>query len=125
MAVAALVHEEAAQLNTGRLEEICQQLGYDGGEAAICAAMEDLATLLRRAGEVWRAADVDMLDLCARQIMAIADRIGMVTLARVAGDVAALCAGVDDAALGAAVARMMRLGDGSLLAVWQAQDPSL
>jgi hypothetical protein len=52
----------------------------------------------------------------------LADKIGMVTLARVAQDVG-LCAGRSDAAaLAATLARLTRIGDRSLSAVWDLQD---
>lgn len=115
--------EEAVYLDTERLEEICHRLGYSGGEHAICSAMEDLAALLQQAGTLWRVGDFDTLDVVARQVNGLADRIGMAALARVAGDVRALAAaGHDPAALAATVARMRRLGERSLLAIWDRQD---
>jgi len=120
--MAGLRHEEVVRLDFDRLEQICDRLGHAGGEVAICAAVEDLASLLVGAANAWRRADLDTLDLGARQIAGIADRIGMTALARVAGNVAGLCTTMDDAALSACVARMTRLGDESLAALWRAQD---
>ena len=122
MPVSDLKPAEAVYLDTDRLEEICSRLGYSGGETAICAAMEDLAAMLHQAGVLWKAGEPVALAQMARQIAAVADRIGMSSLARVAGDVAELCGGFDTAALGATVARMRRLGEQSLLAIWDRQD---
>lgn len=49
----------------------------------------------------------------------------MTTLARVARDVAELCQADDSAALSAAMARLTRVGERSLIAVWDLQDMSL
>jgi len=122
MHVSELRHEEAICLDADRLEEICHQLGYAGGETAICAAMEDLAELLQQAVKKWRRGDLAGLEVTTRQAIGIADRIGMAGLARVAGDVMGLSMGHDGAALAATVARMRRLGEQSLLAIWDRQD---
>ena len=122
MQVSEMRLEEPVYLDGDRLEEICQQLGYSGGETAICAAMEDLAALLHHAAKLWRAGDVDTLELAARQVAAVSDRIGMVGLSRVAGSVIELAGGDDAAALAATVARMWRLGERSLLAIWDRED---
>ncbi len=125
MQVCKLRPSEAVQLDMRRLEEICLHFGCIGGEAAICAAMEDLAVLLERAQALWRAADFGELGLCARQISGIADRIGLAKLARVAGTVEALAGTRDDAALAANVSRLARLGERSLVAIWDVQDLSV
>lgn len=125
MPVSDLKLAEAVCLNTERLEDICNALGYSGGETAICAAMEDLAAMLQEATVLWRAAEPGALRTTARQIADVADRIGMVGLSGVAGDVATLCGGADDPALAATVARMRRLGEQSLLAIWDRQDQSI
>lgn len=122
MLVSELRHEEAVYLDADRLEEICQQFGYSGGEVAICAAMEDIADLLQQAGKQWRGQDLSGLEASARQAAVLAERIGMSGLARVAGNVMALTEGKDMAALAATVARMRRLGEQSLLAIWDRQD---
>ena len=122
MHVSKLAPDEAVYLDADRLEEICNRLGYRGGEAAICAAMEDLAALLSSAVKLWRAGDPDALGLTAAQIEGVSERIGMCGLARVAGDVAELAARLDNAALAATVARLRRLGEQSLLAIWDRQD---
>lgn len=131
MHVSQLRHEEAVHLDGDRLEEICHQFGYGDAEAAICAAMEDLAVLLQQAGKMWRGGDMASLEVTARQIAGVAERIGMAGLARVAGDVMTLagtsdCAGLGQShgsvALSATVARMRRLGERSLLAIWDRQD---
>lgn len=122
MQVTELRPVEPVLLDVARLQDLCCTLGPVGGETAIVAAMEDLAALLDKAGSYWRAGDQDRLDLTVRQVATVAHRIGMVAVARVAGDVRRLCARTDSAGLAAAVARLLRLGERSLLAVWDIED---
>ena len=125
MLVSDLRPDEPVYLDLDRLEDICNQLGYSGGETAICAAMEDVAAMLHKATVMWQADELGALERVAQQIASVADRIGMAGLARVAGDVLSLCDGFDAPALAATVARMRRLGERSLLAIWDQQDQTI
>jgi len=125
MQVATISFADKVRVDTARLNAICDQMGRQKGEDAICVAMEDLAALLHSATQAWKQCDMDALEPTARQVSGIADRIGLVTLAAAAGDVSALCASHDDAALAATMARMTRLGEGSLIAIWEAQELSV
>ena len=122
MYVSELKQVERVCLDTDRLDAICTELGYSGGEAAICATMEDLAVLLQEMGTLRGITDRGRLSQAAEQIEGLAGQIGMTGLARVAGDVATLCNTSDDAALAATKARLRRLGETSLLAMWDRQD---
>ncbi len=125
MGVARIEFSESVRVDGACLEHIFETLGVRAGEAAICAAMEDVAGLIQSALQFWKRCNLDELELAARQVGGIADRLGLVTLAGVSRDVAALCRGADGAALAAAVARMTRLGERSLIAIWEAQDISV
>lgn len=125
MGVARIDYVESVQVDTARLEEICEALGVRAGEAAICRAMEEMAGLIRAAQDAWKRCDLDELQLGARHVRGVAERLGLVTLARVARNLAELCRGSDAAALAAVVARMERLGEQSLIAIWEVQDVSV
>lgn len=125
MGVARLDFAESVQVDTARLEEICDVLGVHAGEAAICAAMEEMAGLVRAAQGAWERCDLDELHLGARHVRGVSERLGLVTLARVARNLAELCRGSDAAALAAVVARLERLGEQSLIAIWEVQDVSV
>lgn len=125
MQVATLRFSDAARVDTGRLNTICDQMGQANGEAVICAAMEDLAGLLQKAHSAWINCDMDALHLTMRQVSGIAERIGLITLTDVARDVADLAVSHDDAGLAATMARLTRLGEGSLIAIWDAQNISV
>jgi len=122
MQVSQLHLDEVVRLDVECLDEIREQLGLNGGETAISMAMEDLAVLLYHATKLWCANDLDGLEPAVRQVAGVARRIGMPGLARVAADVLSLCNGGDAVALAATVARMRRVGERSLLAIWDRDD---
>lgn len=125
MSVATIRFSDPVRVDTTCLNRICDDLGHQAGEAAICAAMEDVAVLIRTASDGWGRGDLQIVQPTARQVSGIATRLGLVTLARTAAGVADLCDKFDGTAMAAAVARMVRLGEQSLIAVWEAQDVSL
>lgn len=125
MGVSQLRPFEAVSLDTELLDEMCARLGYQKAEAAISSAMEDIAVLLQYSGTLIKAGDLESLRMTARQIEGLAKRTGMVALARVGSDVHGLCHGADAAALAATVARMRRLGEQSLIAIWDREDLSI
>lgn len=125
MHLSILRHDEIVRLDTTRLEVICDELGYSAGETAICAAMEDIAATLALANSAWKKGDLTALHAAAGEVAGRAESLGMLALARVAKHTGLLCITYNDAALAAVVARMNRLGTGSLLAVWETQDISM
>lgn len=122
MAVSQIKPHEPVMLDTDLLDQLCVRLGYAKAENAINTAMEDLAVLLQYAGTLYRAQDLETLYVTCRQIRSVADRVGMAKLARVARDVSTLCHGADPNSLGATVARLRRLGEQSLIAIWDRED---
>lgn len=125
MAVSQIHPRETVILDTDLLEHMCARMGYSKAEAALTAAMEDLAVLLHYTGTLSRANELDTLHTTCRQVRTVARRVGMSALCRVAGDVAGLCHGLDPAALAATIARMQRLGEQSLIAIWDREDLSI
>ncbi|MCB1338182.1 MAG: hypothetical protein KDK10_12270, partial [Maritimibacter sp.] len=65
------------------------------------------------------------LQASVRGLIAVAQQVGMTTLARVGRDVLELSQSYDAAAFGATVARLGRIGESSLMAVWDLQDLSV
>ncbi|MDP3339479.1 hypothetical protein [Frigidibacter sp.] len=120
--LAWLVHEEGVRLDGDRLVALYAELGEAGAEAVICRAMEDLATALTDLQRLAVARDLAPMPGRARALAQIAGDVGMDSLCRVALD-AAECAGRGDVpALAAVLARLVRIGDRSLTAVWDLQD---
>ncbi|KMW58984.1 hypothetical protein AIOL_003965 [Candidatus Rhodobacter oscarellae] len=122
MRVSQIRPQEAVTLNTDVLDEMCVQLGHGKAEVAICAAMEDLAVLLQYSGTLLKAGDLETLQVTSQQVNGLAERTGMVRLARVAKDVTMLSERGDVPALAATTARMRRVGEQSLIAMWDRED---
>lgn len=122
MQVSKLRPTEVVDLDADRLVEICAVLGPTEGEDAICAAMEDLAELIYQAEHDWGQGSFSNLAASAEQIIGLSERIGMPALMRAAQAVQDLCDNPNPPALAATVARLRRLGEKSLIAVWDVQD---
>lgn len=117
--------EEPVRLDRDQIEVLYRQLGPVGADKVVNHALEELAVMLSRVGKQYREGDLS--DLCsgARALAAVAQQIGMTLLARVARDVEQLAKGGDGVALGAVVSRLERIGDRSLVAVWDINDLSV
>ena len=120
-----LEQKESVRLDPERLGGLYRQLGEVAAEDMICRAIEELALRLTHCEKLWRRQDGAGLRKAARSLIAIADQIGMTTLARVAADVTAAADANDAAALGATLFRLMRIGEKSLTAVWDLQEFSV
>ncbi|WP_198014606.1 hypothetical protein [Salipiger mucosus] len=120
--VAVLLPDESAGLEPERLEALYARLGPKEGEDVVCRAMEELAFRLGQAQRFHDAGDDDGLIGCIRALGAIADQIGMCALRRVAEDVVQCARDGDPVALAATLARLARLGERSLYAIWDLQD---
>jgi hypothetical protein len=123
--VITLVQNENIRLDPDRLGTLYRQLGETGAEDVVCRAIEELAVRLSHCERLWRQHDQEKLRKCARSLVAIADQIGMATLARVAGDVTCAVDARDPAAISATLYRLLRIGERSLTAVWDSQDLSV
>ena len=108
-----------------RLEKLVVELGEPGAERLVGRALDTIAVRLNRCERAWRNGDYSRLAESANDLATCAERIGLVTLERVARDViGTVCAG-DAAALGATLARMVRIGEASLMSAWDLGDLSL
>jgi len=116
---------ESVQLDQARLDMLFSQLGDAGAQNVMCRAMEELAVRLSQCDTLWRAQNKMQLRKHARSLIAIADQIGMATLARTAGDVTDCIDIRDDVALAATLSRMLRIGERSWAAVWSMENLSL
>ena len=115
---------EPARFNPGHLEKLCERLGELRAEAEVAHALDRLATLLdevMRIGTTGRRSDLEEV-LAA--LVRDAQLIGMATLARVGRDVLECLDAGDTTALAATLARLMRVGDRSIHAIWDLEDVS-
>jgi hypothetical protein len=114
--------DEPVRLERARLAALYTSVGETQAEEIICRAMEELAMRLALMERAYAAGEFAALAKGARGLVAIADQVGMTGLGRVAGD-AALCGERGDGtALSATLARLMRISDRSLTAVWDSAD---
>ncbi|MCA8878622.1 MAG: hypothetical protein KDA73_01430 [Rhodobacteraceae bacterium] len=120
-----LIYREGAGLDANKLAFLYRHLGDREADLLICDAMEDLALALAR---VSRAKAQDDLATVAEQTLIleqIGARVGLEKLRRVAADVRCCAAAGPGAALEATLARLARIGDLSLAAIWDPKDASM
>jgi len=122
-----LTFRESAGLDAARLGRLYRRLGERDADHVLCDAMEALALALARIGRAFDSGDLVALQAQAAEIRQVARKIGMEKLGRVATDVAACAARGPSGkvALAATMARLARIGDISLSAVWDPKDQSL
>ena len=112
---------ETVRLDNAFLEELYRQLGSAGAEDFISRTMEDMAVQLAKLGRNHSAGRIEEVRQVAFVIASQADQIGMSIVSRVARDVAELSTRNDGAGFAATVARLGRVGETSLMAVWEMQ----
>jgi len=120
-----LMFDEKVRLDSDRLAELYVQLGEAGAQDVVCRAMEELAVRLTRINESYQTNKTHDLRKGAKGLIGIAEQVGMQRLADVARDVRNCADENDPIALAATMARLLRIGDCSLTAVWDLQDLSV
>lgn len=116
--VTHLAQPEPVKLDHARLGALYSELGPEQADDLVCRALEELALRLAQLGHAYREGRNKDLHKGARLLAAIADQLGMSTTAQVARDVTRCLDMADPVALAAVVARLLRSGERSLLAVW-------
>ena len=121
--ITALSMEEPARFDPECLEDLCHRIGEVRAEAEVALALHriseglpKLRSLLERDERSFQR-DVD-------QIARDAELIGMSTLARVAQSVLYSLSTANHVALAATLARLERVGERSIHAVWDLEDLS-
>ena len=111
--------EEPARFNPGQLEKLCDKMGETRAEAEVAFALDRLSALL---GEVARLRSEggkrEELTEVLTALVRDARLIGMASLSRVGHHVLDCLASGDPTALAATLARLERVGDRSIHAVW-------
>ena len=120
-----MLPQEPVRLDAERLEVLYNKLGEDGADNVLCRAMEEMAIRLKQSEKLYRAGSAKELRKTVHSLIAIADQIGMQTLARVSRDVVACIDSGDWVALGATFSRLIRSSDQSLTAIWDLQDVTI
>lgn len=120
-----LKQNELVGLDRDNLEDLYGQLGPDGAENIVCRAMEELAFRLSNLRDLHRDGRLPEMVKISRSLIGIAEQIGLTTLARVARDVSDCAATGDPIAVAATLERLERVGDHSLMAIWDLKDMSI
>lgn len=120
--IAQLKPTEQVRVDPDQLSGLYADLGEIAAEDIVCRAMEELALRLAHCERLYRNEEWSELRKSSRSLIAIADQIGMSKLARVANDVTNCIDDKDTAALAATLGRLLRIGEGSLTAIWDLQD---
>lgn len=123
--VTLLEKKEPVQLDSGRLEQLYLQLGEAGAEDVVCRALEELAVRLSHTERCYREAQLGDMRKSARSLIAIAEQIGMGSLAKVARDVTHCIDDQDTVATAATLSRLLRIGETSLHEIWDLRDYSV
>lgn len=115
--------QEPTRFNPERLEELCHRIGEVRAEAEVALALHRLSELLPHIRRLMRD-DETAFVTALESIVNDAELIGMATLARVARSVLDNFATNNLVSLAATMARLERVGDRSIHAVWDLDDMS-
>lgn len=125
MSILQVLHikpSETVNVDQDRLGALYAQLGAAGAEDVVCRAMEELALRLSHCEALYRQGMMADLRKNTRSLIAIADQIGMAALSQSADAVMECIDRNDATALAATLSRLIRVGERSLMAVWDLQD---
>ncbi len=104
------------------LVTLYEELGEGCAEQVVVRAMQDLNARLVELQHLAEMDDPAALIRTARMLVKVAGQIGMTTFARVGADVIVATGAGDKVARAATLARLQRIGDCSLNAVWDLRD---
>ncbi|TAG31159.1 MAG: hypothetical protein EAZ40_00735 [Rhodobacterales bacterium] len=112
--VAVLRPREVVRQDVDAVAEIYRNLGAPTAEQLVTRALGDLALTMAGIVEKVRAQDLRDLGGQLARLRRLADDIGLVTLAKVAGDLQSCLERADGTAFSAVWARLMRVAERSL-----------
>lgn len=115
---------EAVFVDTDLLTGLYSNYDETLADSLVCDTLENLAILLARIERQRRSGDLNAVIDTAKTLHGLAMQIGMPQLSTVATSVAACALRGDLPGLGATTARLSRVGDASLSAIWGPQDLS-
>lgn len=116
--IKALAMSEPVRVDARRVGDIVNELGESAAQNVIGLALEQLATALTAADTALEAGDLAQAVAHADRLSRLAWQIGLLSLAGVAMDLGSCAERRDMGALAAVRARLMRVGNRSLTAIW-------
>lgn len=120
-----LRHDEQVRLDPECVSALYAAMGDARAERYVCHAMEELAVLLSAAQVAFDARNSMEMTAALGSLIGMAQEVGMGSLARVARDLVDATRAGDPVAQAATLARLVRIGDRSLTAVWDLRDMSV
>ncbi|KIX17414.1 hypothetical protein TW83_06480 [Paracoccus sp. S4493] len=116
--ISALAISEAVRVDSRRVAEIVAELGETSAQHVIGLALEQLAAALTAVDGALDDADLAQAAAHAERMSRLAWQIGLLSLAGVAMDLGSTAERGDVPALAAIRARLLRVGNRSLTAIW-------
>ena len=116
--VKALAISEAVRVDARRVDDIVNELGENAAQNVIGLALEQLAGAMTATDEAYQKGDLAAAAGHAGRLSRLAWQIGLVSLAGVAMDLGSCVERRDTIGLTAVHARLMRVGNRSLTAIW-------
>jgi hypothetical protein len=113
------------QLDKNRITEITTRLGPGAADDVISRTMEELAVQLAKVHSAVKQGLTHEAQVAAWKIAEFSAHIGMPSLSAAAITVAEVSSGNCGVALVATAARLDRIGEASLMQVWDLQDLSM
>lgn len=120
--IMALTMSEPVKVDSRRVGDIVSELGETAAQNVIGVALEQLAVALRATEAALEAQDMAQTVFHADKLSRLAWQIGLLSLAGVAMDLGNCAERRDQWALSAVQARLMRVGNRSLTAIWDRAD---
>jgi hypothetical protein len=112
-------------IDGAQLELLCQRMGARGAEAYVIEKVEEISDRLAEIDLIHRQSLPPAIQTEALRVARLSGDIGLISLARVARDLARAAAQGDQPAYRAVWERLVRIGDRSLAQVWEAPGLSL
>lgn len=116
--ISALAISEAVRVDSRRVAEIVAELGETSAQHVIGLALEQLAAALTSVEGALNDNDLAQAAAHAERMSRLAWQIGLLSLAGVAMDLGSTAERGDVPALAAIRARLLRVGNRSLTAIW-------
>jgi len=123
--VVELRQSERILIDAPRLEALFRQMGDRAAEGFVMDSIEDISDRLAEIELATRNSSLEDVPFKAGRVANLCDDIGLISLARVAGDLGAAATRGDLVAYRAVWERLVRIGDRSLAQVWELPGLSL
>ena len=123
--VSVLRPSEPARFDPGALEDLCRDMGEAEAEALVARSLEEISEGLEALRQVRHGGHLVRRRRQLDTVVVAAGRIGMTGLADVGHAVQRALARGDQIVLAATMARLLRIGDRSIQAIWDLEDVSV